>query len=383
MRVGIDYRPALVNGDGIGRYTRELVRGMIEHGFDANLGLFGYTISPMRYDRRELGIEGTRAELLRLRFPSKGVPWLLGRLGKGVDDLVGGCNVYHHTQFNALPVRTASEVVTIHDCIYMLDAGYNDPDSARRMGEVARELVGRARRILVPSEFVGAEVVMHFGAWPNRITVTGLGCDHIARHLPPTPPPPPETPYILTVTRVDVRKNHLRMLEAFEALVREGCKHVWVIAGEPGWGVEAFEQALAHSPARAQVNWRRKVSNAELPLLYAQADVFLYASLNEGFGIPPLEAMAAGTAVVTSSVTSMPEVCGDAAWLVEPTDSERIFEALRRLLAEPDLREEFVLRGKRRAREFTWRETARQTLLAYRKATEPEEEDGPRLRRSL
>jgi glycosyltransferase involved in cell wall biosynthesis len=93
--------------------------------------------------------------------------------------------------------------------------------------------------------------------------------------------------------------------------------------------------------------------------------------------------MACGTPVVTSAVTSLPEVCGDAAWLVEPTEPERIFEALRRLLTEPDLRAELVARGNVRARQFTWRECARRTLLAYQAATKDEGGDAPRLARSL
>jgi len=124
------------------------------------------------------------------------------------------------------------------------------------------------------------------------------------------------------------------------------------------------------------------VPDAELPKLYSQADLFLFASLNEGFGLPPLEAMACGVPVVSSCVTSMPEVLGDAALLVEPTDVERIFEASRRMLAEPEFAAEYAAKGKRRAREFTWKECARKTLLAYREATKPAAED-VRLRRTI
>ena len=382
MRVGIDYRPALQNREGIGRYARELVRAMVELDFDRNLGLFGYTLAPMRFSREELGIAGSHAELVRLRLPSRWLPGMLRRLGRGADDLVGGATVFHHTQPNLLPVREAVEVATIFDTIYMLDCGYLDPESAGRMTRAAREQVRRAARILVPTQFVGAEVVMGLGAAPGRVTVTELGCDHAVRNLPPEGYGPANEPFILTVSRVDARKNHLRMLEAFELLVQEGLPQRWVIAGPAGYGSELFEEALADSPVRQRVEWLRLVPEAELMRLYSQADLFLFASLNEGFGLPPLEAMALGTPVVASAVTSMPEVLGDAAMLVEPTDSERIFEAARRVLAEPDLAAELAGKGKLRARQFTWRECARRTLLAYQNATRDEGEE-PKLRRSL
>ena len=389
MRVGIDYRPALVNREGIGRYTRELVRGLIEHHFGGNLGLFGYTLSGLRVARAELGLDGgahgpaNRPELVRLRWPSKTLPWLLARVKKGVDDLVGGCDVYHHTQYSRLAVRQALEVATIHDCLYLKGADYVHEQAAARMAAAARECAARSRRILVPSEFVGAEVVMHFGVWPSQVTVTPLGCDHVARRMPPEGFPAAREPYVLTVARIDNRKNHVRMLAAFERLVKEGLPHRWVVAGPRGPGCEHSARALSRSPAASRVEWRREVSESELPKLYAQADLFLFASLGEGFGLPPLEAMAAGTPVVTSSITALPEVCGDAAWYVEPTDPERIFEAARRVLTEREFRAELVAKGQARARKFTWRETARQTLLAYQKATEPLSDEVHKLRRSL
>ncbi len=380
MRVGLDYRPALQNREGIGRYARELVRGFIELGFDGDLGLFGYTAAAMRFSRAELGIAGTRAELLRLRLPSRMLPWLLARLGKGVDDLVGGADVYHHTQPNMLPVRRATEVATIFDCIYMIpDSGYLDPAVAERMTAAAKEQVRRAKRILVPSQYVGAEVVMALGAHPARVAVTELGCDHIARALPPEGFGPAKEPYVLTVARVDPRKNHLRMLQAFELLVKEGLPHRWIVAGPRGHEWQEFARALELSPARSRVQWIVDAPEEDLPRLYAQADCFLFASLNEGFGLPPLEAMACGTPVVSSCVTSLPEVCGDAAFLVEPTEHERIFEAARRVLMEPEIAAELRTRGIAQSRKFTWRECAKHTLLAYRKALEPEPEE-PKLR---
>lgn len=381
MRVGIDYRSALVNREGIGRTSRELVRALVGHGFGGNLGLFAYTAARSQFTRSELGIGDSKAELCRLRMPSSWVPRLLDWTGKGVDDLVGGCDVYHHTQPNALKVREAVEVVTVFDCIWAHDAegpggpGYLRPEDALRMQEAIKTLVQRARIVLVPCEFVGAEVVMNLGVSPARVRVTNLGCDHVLEHLPPAGFGPAPQPYILTVARVDARKNHLRMLHAFENLVKEGLPHDWIIAGLPGHGHEAFSKALADSPAASRVHWHQSVGEAALIKLYSQASLFLWASLNEGFGLPPLEAMACGTPVITSLVTAMPEVCGNGAFLVEPTDEERIFEAARRLLTEPDLAEEYRTLGLRRSRQFSWKDCAKDTLLAYQAAMDMGDEE--------
>ena len=115
-----------------------------------------------------------------------------------------------------------------------------------------------------------------------------------------------------------------------------------------------------------RVEWRREVGERELTRLYAQADAFVFPSLNEGFGLSPVEAMACGSPVVTSCVTATAEICEDAALFVEPTDPQEIFEATRRVLTEPELAEELRRRGHERAGELTWKECARRSLAAYR-----------------
>lgn len=379
----MDYRPALVNAEGIGRYTRELVRGMVEMGFDGNLGLFGYTLKGLAVPRAELGLAGTRAELLRLRLPSRWIPRLLEKRGLGVDDLVGGCQIYHHTQPNQLAVRQATQVATLFDCIWATDAirddgpGFVDPEVAKGMRTTAQAMVQNAARILVPTEFVGADVVMTLGVHPGKVTVTPLGCDHVLRHLPPGGFDPPPAPFLLTVSRVDARKNHVRILSAFERLVREGHPHRWIIAGPKGHGCEDFERALEISPARHRVTWQRKASDAQVVKLYSQAAVLVWPSLAEGFGLPPLEAMACGTPVVTSGTTSLPEVCGDAPIYVDPTDPERIHAAIERVITEPELAAQMRATGLTQARKFTWKQCAKDTLLAYRAAADQGSEPAP------
>ncbi|MFT7670247.1 MAG: glycosyltransferase involved in cell wall biosynthesis [Planctomycetota bacterium] len=365
IKVGVDYRSALVNREGIGRYTRELVRALLLLEDDFDLSLFGFTFAKKKFTSQQLGIAGTKAQLERMRIPSRFLPWIMKRMKRGADDLLGGCHIYHHTQPNLLDISNAIEVATIFDCIYTLDAGYMEPAAAERMTQVAFRQVRRAKRILVPCQFVGAEVVMGLGAHPGSIVVTQLGCEHVLRHMPKDGFPKAKDPYLLTVCRVDPRKNHLRILQAFELLVRDGYPQRWVIAGPRGWRADIFEQALADSPARKRVQWLGDVSEAELTKLYSQADALLFPSLNEGFGLPPLESMACGTPVVTSPITATGEICEGAAMMVEPTDVEDIYLATKKLLDNRDIYDELVGLGRERAAEYNWERCAKQTLMAY------------------
>ncbi len=364
--VGLDYRPALVNREGIGRYTRELVRAFVEQGADEGLRLFSSTFSAPRFSRAELGIEHSRLRSVRWRIPSKLLPHLMRFSGRGADDWLGGVDVFHHTQPNLLRVRRAVEVSTIFDCIYMLGQGWLDEASAERMERAAREQVRRSKLVLVPTKFVAEEVIQRLGAKREQVVVTELGCDH-ARHsaLPAAAAAKNAERFVLSVSRVDARKNHVRMLAAFEKLCSGGFPQRWIIAGPRGHGAEAFEAALERSSVRARVEWRHYVSDEELGRLYAKADVLLFASLSEGFGLPPLEAMLHSLPVVVGDVACLAEVCGDGAQYVDPADVESIANGMRRVLADAEFARELGLRGLARARQFTWKECARKTLAAY------------------
>lgn len=370
MQIGIDYRTALVNREGIGRVTRELVRALVELGRGPDLRLFAWTAAPSRFSRAELGL-GRDARYARWRFPSRWIPGLCRASGRGADDWVGGCDVFHHTQTHVLPVRRAIEVATIYDCIYLRPGDSISAEAAEVMTRSARELVARARRIVVISDYVARDVVASLGVDPRRVHTALLGCDHVTRGLPRPPEADADAPrerFALTVSRVDGRKNHVRMLRAFERLAAEGLLDRWIVAGPDGHGAHEFDAAVAASPARARVERRRDVSDAELGELYRRTGLFLFASLEEGFGLPPLEALALGAPVVAGDNSSMPEVLADAALLVDARDVDAIHAAARMLLVDRDRRRELARRGFARARALSWAATARATLAAYEAA---------------
>lgn len=368
MRIGIDYRPALINREGIGRYTRELVRALGAPGTHDELALFAWTLAAARVSPAELGLARERVHLARLRFPSRWIPRLCQLLGRGADDLAGGADVWHHTQPSALPVRSAVQVATVFDCIYLRDEGFLSRAAAEVMSRSVRALTDASRIVLVPSAFVADDVARCFGVERTRLAVTHLGCDHVLRHVPADGFGPAREPFVLTVSRVDPRKNHVAVLAAFERLAAAGFPHRWIVAGPPGFRAEDFESALARSPVRARVEWRRFASERELAQLYAQCSAFLFPSFDEGFGLPPLEAMACGAPVVAGRSGSLPEVLGDAADLVDPRDVDALFETTRALLANPDLARARSLAGREHASRFTWRACAEATRAAYTRA---------------
>ncbi|HPF14132.1 MAG: glycosyltransferase family 4 protein [Planctomycetes bacterium] len=372
MPLAIDYRPALVNREGIGRYVREMVRGLLFDGIAPDITLFAGTLKPSYYSKYQLGLIHSQVHMLRPRIPTRWFKKWLELRKMGVDDYVGGVCLYHQTQWSPLPVRRATEVATIFDCIYALDAGRNDGpgylprDAAERMLASARELARRSQVLLVPSQYVAKQVVEHLGAKPEQVRVTPLGCDHLPPPSSPAVHLPHGTRFLITAARIDRRKNHVLALRVFERLVAKGFPHHWVVVGPLGYGYQDFVEALRQSPVRHRVHWLRMVEDGELSSLLAAADLMLWPSHNEGFGLPPLEAMANGTPVVTSRCTSLEEVCGDAAILLDPSDEDGFFEACCRLLEDHDYARHRVEVGFEHATQFTWRHTAKATLAVYR-----------------
>jgi glycosyltransferase involved in cell wall biosynthesis len=264
-------------------------------------------------------------------------------------------------------------VVTILDLAYYEFAEHFTWRFRMRARLLTRLAVGRADHFLAISEATKVDLVRRFRIDPARVTVTHLGCSREFRprresqavrrvreeyKLPDR--------YILYVGRLQPRKNLVRLIEAFAALRgrRPELPHHLVIAGDQGWLYSSIYQAAKESPARDAIRFLGFVDGDNLPVLMSEADVVALVSLWEGFGLPVIEAMGCGTAVVTSNCSSLPEVAGDAALLVDPYDTEAISGALERVLLDDELRRDLEDRGLGQAARFTWENTARKTMDA-------------------
>ncbi|OAN37084.1 glycosyl transferase family 1 [Chloroflexus islandicus] len=303
--------------------------------------------------------------------PRVRIPWEQGiapLILRGTADLYHGC-------LNVAPLLSpVPTVITIHDLAFI-----RFPQTFRAYNRIYLDLATRlsarrASRILAVSEHTKREVVGLLGIPSERVIVT----PNAARsHFHPPAPAAieqlrarhglPER-FVLYVGTLEPRKNLTTLLEAF-ALVSQSVPDVpLLIGGGKGWMYEPIFARLEQLNLRDRVKFAGYIPEEELPLWYAAATVFVFPSIYEGFGMPPLEAMACGTPVITSNTSSLPEVVGDAGLMVAPTDPIALAEAIRRVLVDADLRAELRQRGLARARRFSWADTAAKTLAAYREA---------------
>lgn len=284
-----------------------------------------------------------------------------------------GADVFHGV-LNVTPLFCPiPSVVTIHDLAFL-----SFPQTFRRLNRryliwATRTSARRAARILAVSEATKQEIVRLLGIPPERIIVTYDACD--ARFQPPDPikleafrrqSGLPER-FILFLGTLEPRKNIPTLLDAYASIASHTDAPL-IIGGAKGWLYDAIFAKVEALALGDRVRFVGYIDQAVQPLWYAAATVFAFPSLYEGFGMPPLEAMACGTPVVTSTSSSLPEVVGDAGITVSPTDAKALGEALLCVLDDTALHTELRERGLRQAERFSWHETAKRTLMAYRDA---------------
>lgn len=240
-----------------------------------------------------------------------------------------------------------------------------------------RHAVLNARKIITISEDAKKDIITHFEIAPEKVAVAYPGFDN--RLFKPEIEKEEvdrlktryglQSPYILFMGMLHAKKNILRIIEAFEHLKTEfGIKHKLVIAGKRAWQDEIIFARMRSSPFSSDIVFAGYIMSTEVPALMNGADMFVFPSLHEGFGIPALEAMACGTPVITSNTSSLPEVVGDAGLLVNPYDVQEIAGAMYRVISEPGLRETMSSKGLERARLFSWQRTARSVLTVLEQA---------------
>ncbi len=339
MRIALDATYSLGNElSGVGVYCREVLYGLAEAHPEER---FDWCYRLHRWGRS-----------WRERLPSN-----CGRALLADWPFSSRADLYHGLNQRLPRRRFRCSVATFHD-LFVVTGEYSTPEFRKRFAEQARHAAMAADGIIAVSDFTARQVTDLLGISRDRIRVVHHGT------RPPAAVRPVEErePMILHVGAVQKRKNLARLVDAFAAVASH-----WrlVLAGSAGYGAEAIAGKIAESPCRDRITVTGYVPLAELDSLYQRASLLAFPSLDEGFGIPILEAMGAGLPVVTSNCSAMPEVAGRAALMVDPEQTEDLALALVRLTSEPDLRRHLAELGRARAREFPWARAVSGTWNAY------------------
>ncbi len=372
MRVLLDYRPALRAATGVGAFVHHLAAALADPELGGSgaepidVTLFSSSWKDRLGPVADRGLPAAVTAIDR-RIPVRllNVAWHRAEWPP-IEALTGRCfDVVHSPHPLLLPSRRAAQVVTIHDLDFLGHPERAWGEIRRDYPALARRHARRAARVVVPSRHTADEVVRRLGVPRERIAICPNGA-------PPWKPreAPPAAGHLLFVGSLAPRKNVTGLLAAYARLAERREPPELVLAGgaAPDGAGAAWRQTLEDPRLAGRVRRAGYVDTPTLRSLYAGACALVLPSLDEGFGLPALEAMTLGVPVVASDRGALPEVVGEAGLLVDPTSPAALENALGRILDEPELRARCAARGPVQARKFDWRRSARALRAAYRQA---------------
>ena len=368
----LDMRPSIVRPTGVGTVARELCRALVRHAPESRFVLFASS----RRDRLPAAdYAAANVTIADRRMPNRAMALLWGRLRwPPVEVLAGRCDVAHSFEPVPLPTRRAKTVATVYDLFFMTRPDLTDPDQTEHLRRLMPALLPTADRVITASEQVRRQLLEALPLDPLRVVAIPLGLRPDQRdpatqeerrelrsrlRLPPN--------FVLCVGTIEPRKNQGGLIRAF-ARLRDQKRHNGariILAGRRGHMSETQEKAVADCNITTEVRILDYMTDAEIKTLHALARVVVVPSLDEGFSLPLLEAMAQGTPVAASRRGAIPEVAGDAALLFDPDDIDEMVEVMARALTDEDERARLSSQGPERAAAFTWDAAAQRLLAVY------------------
>ena len=361
MIVAVDVTTLRGRISGVGYYTARIVEHLAQSVGSTVSELLLLSNGPV-----ERALPRSARVVSGFRFPIRSawmqflLPLLLRRLRP---------DVVHYTNYLAPAVSAGAYVVSIHDMSLSRTPEHHTLKKRLLTASLVPRIARGARLVLTPSEATRLDVIADLHLATDRVVSIPYAAAEMFR--PVAEPPSDErlrAPYFLFVGTIEPRKNLVRLIDAFAQLAREVEGVNLVLAGQRGWKCEEIYARAARAEVARRIIILDYVDEDSLPSLYSHALACVYPSLFEGFGFPVVEAMACGTPVLTSTTTSLGEIGRGAAVLVDPSDTSAILGGLRDLAANRQLRDELREKGLARAAAYSWTETGRRTLEAYRRA---------------
>jgi len=370
-RFCLDLSPAVHQHAGLGRYAQELLLALAAADGQNEYVVFYNNPAAARVDP-------SLERFPKITTPLSYKPWRLSAMLAHFtripqDHLFSGVDLFHATDHLLPYFRRVKSVFTLHDLIFLFHPETHKPLNRWFLTLMMPRFLRAADAIIAVSECTKRDAIRFYGIPEEKITVIYEGVNPRFRPVGPEAMAAVRARYglpehfILYVGTIEPRKNLTVLLEAFSNLQSAICNLHLVFVGKKGWLYEGFFHRLRELGLEDRVIFTGYVPDEDLPAIYSAADLFVFPSLYEGFGLPVLEAMACGTPVVCSNTSSLPEVAGDAALLVDPTDVRALAGAMERALRDEILWATLRAMGMEKARQFTWEEAAQKTLTVYRR----------------
>jgi glycosyltransferase involved in cell wall biosynthesis len=372
MRICIDTSPAVHHRAGLGRYAQELTTALL--ALDPENEYIAFYTRPAE---AQVDPPLDRLPHLTTNLPTK--PWRMSALlahfvGVPQDRLFPSADVFHATDHLLPRLSRVKSVFTLHDLIYQFYPETHKPLNRWFLTLMMPRFLRAADAVISVSESTKSDAMRFYGLGETKIQVIHEGVHARFRPAPSDAISAVRRKYglvggfILSLGTIEPRKNLTSLLEAYHVLKNQGARRKLVIVGKKGWLYADFFRRLRELGLEDEVIFPGFVPDDDLPALYSAADLFVFPSLYEGFGLPVLEAMACGVPVITSNTSSLPEVAGEAALLIDPRDIGGLVKAIQLTLADEQTRTEMRDQGVQQAAKFSWEKAARETLLVYSKA---------------
>jgi len=375
MRIGMDARCILVQRTGVGNYTLNLIKGLAKIDQHNSYVLFYTWFKKPQENILLIDKKNFKNKVIHIPHRFLNLLWRTVRY-PSVETWVGKVDVFHSPSFQLTPQKQGRSVLTIHDLCFLVYKKYAIKSSRLHYGRRIKSYAQGADAIITISQNSKKDIINYLDISPERIFVIPAGKDQKFK-----PQNDPETiskirekyrlkrAFILHVGTLEPRKNLVGLIQAYHRS-KARKEYQLVIAGGKGWMYKEIFKTVEKLGLTKEVIFTGYVPEDDLPALYSASSLFVFPSLYEGFGLPPLEAMACGTPVVTSKVSSLPEVTGDAALLVDPFNIEEIKDSIDLVLSDQKLASSLKKKGLERAGLLTWEKTAEKTIEVYRKVLE-------------
>lgn len=377
MKIGIDIRPMISNTTGVGNYTLNLIENISAIDKKHQYILFSNSFKD-RIPFKSLSLP-SNFELKDYKIPNRILRGLWNYISyPPIETFIGDVDIFHSPHSIPIPARKAKLIVTIHDLYFLKHPDMVGRDVREDHRRLSINYLNKVRKIITVSDNSKKDIIELLDVTPEKVTVIYEGVDDIFRvvneettlenvreryRLPHE--------FILFIGTISPRKNPRGLIESISILRNRGLKDLSLIMiGPEGFKTDEVLRLIHERNLEDSVRHIGYVPYEDMPYIYNISSLLVYPSLYEGFGLPPLEAMACGVPVIASNTSSMPEILGDAALLVDPYNPGEIADSIKKILHNESLRSSLIEKGLKKASSYSWEDTAKKVLKVYEEIKE-------------